>query len=254
MLDALLLNFVVSANHGLLNAALSAAEAPKTLRAAFTVSLESADATHIYSFDPRRPEGERWQRGAQTGRDAALDEVAANWRGNIAPDSWLFPDDLRSSLSNTETAEALGPAWRIRYDHQLSANDDSALDEWAAQSLSATAWIDPISERFLRIDHELEDPVRGPSGGRLTRFQQTYLLETDPIYGVSYVAAFAVDLSAKAGFRNFERRYEAQVLDVTFFFSSPAAEWAFLKNKSGNGAEDPTEERRIAPSPLQDTR
>ncbi len=229
MLDGLLLTFVVSAEDGLLDAALTAAEPPRTLRAAFTVELSSAEARRIYTYDPRLPEGERWALQSRDGSDPALDEVAANWSDDAAPDGWLFPDDLRASLAATETAEMLGPAWRIRYHHQLSANDDSALDQWAAETLSATAWIDPISERLLRIDHELPAPTSGPSGGRLMRFQQTYLIESDPVYGVSYVAAFAVDLAARVGFRTFERRYKARLIDVDLFFASRAAEWDFLK-------------------------
>lgn len=254
MLNALILTFIVSADDGLLDQALSAAEAPKTLRAAFTVELTSGEAKHVYSFDPRLPEDERWQLVSRTGSDQALDEVAANWSDDAAPDGWLFPDDLRASVSDTEAAEVLGPAWRIRYHHQLSANDDSALDEWAAERLSATAWIDPLSERFLRIDHELAEPVRGPSGGRLTNFQQTYLLETDPIYGVSYVAAFAVDLSARYGFRTFERRYEARLVDVDMFFASRAAEWEFLRDKSEEADAVPTTEPDLSSGPTRETR
>jgi len=248
MLYALFLTFIVSAEDGLLDAALSAAEAPRTLRAAFTVELSSEAAEQTYSFDPRRPEGERWQLLARRGHDKALDEVAANWGADAAPDGWLFPDDLRASVSDTEVAEVLGPAWRIRYAHQLSPNDDSALDEWAAERLTATAWIDPLSERFLRIDHELPAPVRGPSGGQLTRFQQTYLLETDPIYGLSYVSAFAVDLTARLGFRTFERRYEARLVEVDLFFASRAAEWEFLKARSDRQAADPAPAPAPAPA------
>ncbi|MEM7767041.1 MAG: hypothetical protein AAF253_06085 [Pseudomonadota bacterium] len=228
MLGALILTFIVSADDGLLGEALTATEAPKTLRAAFTVELTSESARRVFSFDPRLPVGDRWSLVSSRGKDEALDDVARNWSGDAAPDSWLFPDDLRASVSDTEAAEVLGQAWRIRYAHQLSPNDDDALDEWAAERLAATAWIDPMTERFLRIDHELTDPVRGPSGGQLTRFQQTYLLDTDPDYGVSYVSAFAVDLSARYGFRRFDRRYEARLIEVDLFFSSRAAERDFF--------------------------
>ena len=233
MLGALILTFLVSSDDGLLDAALTAAEAPKTLRAAFTVDIVSDRATHTYDFDPRRPVGQRWQQVSATGTDETLLEVAESWGGDAAPDSWLFPDDLRASVSETEAAEVLGPAWRIRYDHRMSGNDTGPLDAWAASTLQATAWIDPISETFLRIDHELPAPVRGPNGGRLLSFQQTYLLETDPRYGTSYVAAFAVDLKARAAFRTFDARYEARLSSIELFFASPSAERAFLLRKTG---------------------
>jgi len=49
-------------------------------------------------------------------------------------------------------------------------------------------------------------------------------LKTEPRWGFSYVSGFTVDLEARAGFKRIERRFEARVTDVQFFFASPAAE------------------------------
>ena len=227
MLETLLVTFILSSEDGLLDEALKATEAPRTLRAAFTAELSSETATRTVTFDPRAPKGVRWSVTQRNGVDETLDEVIANWGNDAAPDGWLFPDDLRASVASTEVAEVLGPAWRIRFQHQMSSND-GALDAWAAETLEATVWVDPLSERFLRIDHELPRPVRGPMGGTLTRFHQTYLLETDARWGVSYVSAFSVDMAGRATFARLSRRYEAKVTELELFFASRDAERAFL--------------------------
>jgi hypothetical protein len=84
-----------------------------------------------------------------------------------------------------------------------------------------------VGERFQRIDYTLPEPVKGPSGGKLIRYDQSYTLRTEPRWGFSYVSGFSVDLEARAAFNRFERRFEARVTDVYFFFASTDAEADF---------------------------
>lgn len=226
MLIVLLASFVMVTGSGPMDDALRATEAPKTLRAAFTVHLQSARAERIYRFDPRKEAGARWQVVSWRGEDDELEEVAADWAREKAPDGRLFPDDLRASLGAAVNVDDMGHAWRLSFRHMPSHND-GAFDVWAAERLQATAWLDPVGERFLRIDYRLPAPVRGPEGGRLTAYTQSWLIQTEPRWGMSYVAAFAIDLEAKAAFRTLRRNYSAKITNVEFFFASRDAEEAF---------------------------
>ena len=138
----------------------------------------------------------------------------------MAPDGRLFPDDLRASLGARVSVDDLGPAWRLSFQHAPSAND-SALDVWATQRLQAVAWMEPTDGRFLRIDYALPRPVRGPKGGRLTRFEQSYLLETEPVWGLTYISQFQLRFEAKAAFKTIRQNYKAVITEATFFFASP---------------------------------
>ncbi len=225
-----------------MHAALEATEAPETLRAAFVVELESNAARYTYGFDPRKSPAERWQKISQRGQDPELEQVAASWGAESAPDGRLFPDDLRASLGPTVEVSMDGAFWQLKFRHHPNHND-TEFDVWAAERLSATAWLDPITERFQRIHYVLPKPVKGPSGGRLIRYEQSYHLKTEPRWGFSYVSGFTIDLEARASFKKIERHYEARVTDVSFFFASQAAEQAFdsqrqarLQMVSGFGA------------------
>ncbi|MEM1087973.1 MAG: hypothetical protein AAGH90_09590, partial [Pseudomonadota bacterium] len=166
---------------GPMDRALQATEAPPTLRAAFTVELRSERAERIYQYDPRLGQDERWQLVSARGEDGALDDAGAAWGAELAPDGRLFPDDLRASLGTMVEVEDLGSAWRLRFDHAPSDND-SELDAWAVRQLNAEAWVEPEEGAFIRLDYSLPKPVRGPDGGRLTRFEQSYLLEQEPVW------------------------------------------------------------------------
>ena len=155
--------------------------------------------------------------------DPELDQVAASWAAESAPDGRLFPDDLRESLGSQVEVNTDGDAWRLSFKHHPNYND-TEFDVWAAERLKATAWLDPVGERFQRIDYSLPKPVKGPSGGKLTRYEQSYELKTEPRWGFSYVSGFTIDLEAKAAFKRIERRFEAKVTDVYFFFASTDAE------------------------------
>lgn len=242
MLIAFLISLAMATGSGPMHAALEATEAPETLRAAFTVELESYSARYTYNFDPRRPPSERWQLFGQRGQDLELEQVAASWAGEVAPDGRLFPDDLRASLGPSVDVNTDGAFWQLKFRHHPNHND-TEFDVWVAERLTATAFLDPIVERFQRIDYRLPKPVKGPSGGKLTKYEQSYYLKTEPRWGFSYVSGFTIDLEARAGFKKIERRYEARVTDASFFFASTAAEQAFdsqqaarLQMVSGFGA------------------
>lgn len=226
MLFAFLVSLAMATGTGPMHAALEATEAPKTLRAAFTVELESNEARQTYFFDPRLPVGARWVVLERTGNDPELDQVAASWAAEAAPDGRLFPDDLRESLGAQVQVNTDGASWRLNFKHHPNYND-TEFDVWAAERLAATAWLDPVGERFQRIDYTLLNPVKGPSGGKLTRYEQSYLLKTEPRWGFSYVSGFTIDLEARAAFKRIERRFEARVTDVYFFFASTDAEKAY---------------------------
>lgn len=227
MVFFLSLAFPLVTGAGPMNDALRATEAPETLRAAFTVEMTSRKARRTFRFDPRNDAGQRWQLTAASGEDADLDQAAAAWGAEVAPDGRLFPDDLRASLGGSVQVDDLGAAWRLKFQHAPSAND-SALDVWATQRLQAEAWLEPADGHFLRIDYTLPRPVRGPNGGRLTKFQQSYLLETEPEWGLTYISQFALNFEAKAAFRTLRQDYKAVVTEATFFFASPELEQEFV--------------------------
>jgi len=221
------LAFPLMTGAGPMDTALRATEAPETLRAAFTVEMTSSKARRTFTFDPREPENRRWRLVVASGEDADLDQAAASWGAEIAPDGRLFPDDLRASLGARVSVDDLGAAWRLKFQHAPSAND-SALDVWATQRLQAQAWLEPLDGRFLRIDYTLPRPVRGPKGGRLTKFEQSYLLNTEPEWGLTYISQFALNFEAKAPFRTIRQNYKAEITQATFFFASRALEQQFV--------------------------
>lgn len=221
------LAFPLITGAGPMDNALRATEAPETLRAAFTVEMTSTTARRTYTFDPREPEGRRWRLVVAAGEDSDLDQAAAAWGAEIAPDGRLFPDDLRASLGARVSVDDLGAAWRLQFNHAPSAND-TALDVWATQRLQAEAWLEPLDGRFLRIDYTLPRPVRGPKGGRLTKFRQSYLLDTEPQWGLTYISQFALNFEAKAPFRTIRQNYKAEITQATFFFASVELEQQFV--------------------------
>ncbi|MEL6861993.1 MAG: hypothetical protein AAGL11_09155 [Pseudomonadota bacterium] len=219
--------FPLITGSGPMDTALRATEAPESLRAAFTVEMSSAKASRTYAYDPREPKGRQWRLVLADGEDGDLDQAGAAWGAEIAPDGRLFPDDLRASFGETVFVDDLGPAWRLKFQHAPSAND-TALDVWATQRLQAEAWMEPISGRFMRIDYALPRPIRGPKGGRLTKFKQSYLLETEPVWGLTYVSQFELNFEAKAAFQTIRQNYKAVVTEATFFFASPELEQHFV--------------------------
>lgn len=228
--------FPLITGSGPMDDALRATEAPESLRAAFTVEMTSAKASRTYSFDPREPDGRKWRLVLATGEDGDLDQAGAAWGAELAPDGRLFPDDLRASFGDSVFVDDLGPAWRLKFHHTPSAND-SALDVWATQRLRAEAWMEPLNGRFLRIDYALPRPVRGPKGGRLTKFNQSYLLETEPVWGLTYVSQFELNFEAKAAFRTIRQNYKAVITEATFFFASSDLERQFISADLNEGSK-----------------
>ncbi|MFN7056048.1 hypothetical protein [Hyphomonas sp.] len=226
-LQLFLASMTMTTGTGPMHAALEATEAPDTLRASFRVELSSSTARHVYAFDPRLAPAERWQLVSRHGHDPELDAVARTWAAEAAPDGRLFPDQLRLCLGQTVDVNTDGAAWRVGFRHHTK-HSDTEFDRWAAERLQATAWLDPVGERFLRIDYALPRPVNGPNGGRLVSYNQSYILHTEPRWGFSYVHGFRIELEARAAMRRIQRRYEAKVTDVQFFFASPEAEAAFM--------------------------
>jgi len=223
----LFLAFPLATGSGPMDVALRSTEAPDSLRAAFTVEMTSAKASRTMTFDPREPEGKRWRLVIANGEDSALDDAAAAWGAEVAPDGRLFPDDLRASFGRQVEVEDMGAGWRLSFQHAPSAND-GALDVWATQRLNAEAWMEPLTGRFMRIDYDLPKPVRGPKGGRLTKFEQSYLLETEPVWGLTYISQFSLEFEAKAAFRTIRQSYTAVITEATFFFASPDLEQQFV--------------------------
>lgn len=229
--------YELSASSGPVDTALRATEAPETVRAAFTVELVSDSASRTFRYDPRLEEGERWTLLRRRGHDEDLDAAASSWAGDDAPDGRLFPDDLRPSIGPRVDVSDFGTAWRVAFRHKPSLNDTD-IDVWFADRVDAEAWLDPVTQRFLRLDYDLPRPVRGPEGGRLTQFEQSYLLETDPVWGLSYVASYSLRLEARGGFRTIRRAYTATVTSIEVFFANSQAQAdyeAARQSASGRG-------------------
>ena len=89
---------------------LRATEAPESLRAAFTVEMTSSqsDAAPIRSTRASRTAAVGAWLLQRQGEDADLDQAAAAWGAEIAPDGRLFPDDLRASFGETVHVDDLG--------------------------------------------------------------------------------------------------------------------------------------------------
>jgi hypothetical protein len=211
--------------------ALTAADTPITLRAAFDVELRSEAAVRVFSYDPRLPAETAWQLKFAEGEDAYLDEFAAHWGAERAPDGRLAPDDLRASLGQDMKIEDFGDAWRLGFAHIPSANDRE-LDLWIGARVEATAWLSPDLGQFLRIDYHLPKPVRGPEGGRILTYEQSYFLEPDPVYNLSMVSAFSLSFSARAAFKTVRQSYSMRVLKLEVFFATPEDEAAFLQARA----------------------
>jgi len=90
----------------------------------------------------------------------------------------------------------------------------------------------PEDHRILRIDYSLPAPVRIPEGGRLRRFDQTYLLEPDPRAGLSLVTSFHVEFEAASVLRTERRAYTIQTRSVEVFFATKEAEAQFLAEQA----------------------
>ena len=225
-----------SADADPVEAALRASEAPKSVRIAFKVELRSEDAARVFAFDPRLDSESQWRLLSAQGEDGYLDEISATWGAEPAPDGRLFPDDLRASLGTDVEIEDLGAAWRVNFTHTPSAND-GAFDIWAAEQLAAVAWLSPESGRFLRIDYTLPAPVSGPEGGQLLSYDQSYFLETDPVYDFSLITSYKLEFVVRAALQRKRQVYTMRIQDAEIFFATPEDEARFIAANSQREAD-----------------
>lgn len=233
MLQALAFAFLISTQQAPLDPALSSAEPPASIRAAFTIQLTDGQAYRQVRFDPRLAEKDRWQVAKSEGKSDGLDRAVENWGSEAAPDGRLFADDLRASMGKIVEAEDLGAAWRVHFRH-LPSDNDGPLDVWAADHLVAYAWLEPVSAQLLRVEYIAPEPFDAPEGGRVENYAHSYALQREDRLDITFIAAFQIDVKGKFMSTGFERSYRARVEDVEFFFASPLDEALFmrkLKNK-----------------------
>jgi len=98
--------FVIATTEPPVSEALAATEAPKTLRAAFTLEVTSGEALRVIRFDPRLSGPAMWQVTDSHGRDGDLDAVLEGWAGDTSMDGLLFPDNLPERLGAEYIDEA----------------------------------------------------------------------------------------------------------------------------------------------------
>ena len=220
------LTLPVIAAMGPVDTALQTAEAPNALRAAFTVELRSTTAHRVYSYDPRLTLGDRWHLVTSVGADATLDAVAAAWAAEAAPDGRLFADNVRANMASNATVDDFGAAWRVRFDH--TPVDASPVHNLATTNgLLGEAWIEPSAGRLMRLDYRLQAPVDQANGSELTEYSQSYILEAEPAWGLTYVAGYQVSLALDSHGERQSHAYRATIKDASFFFASPAEEEAY---------------------------
>ena len=226
--------FLISTGNPPLDPALVRTEPPTSLRAAFTVELTDGEAFREVQFDPRISDpGGKWVVLTSEGDSEELDKVVKEWGGEIAPDGWLFPDDLRASMGRIVEAEDTGALWKVEFEHQPSDND-GPMDIWASDHLIGYAWLDPINHQFVRVEYEALEPFDAPTAGRVDSYSHAYILHDDPRYGISFVSAYMIDVKGTLLNETIERSYRARITDVDFFFSSPVEEALFLSRQRGN--------------------
>lgn len=231
MLTVLTAAFLLSTAEPPIDHALDRTEPPGSVRAAFTVQLTDGEAFREVRFDPRLPKDEgRWVVEAAEGKSDDLDRAVDVWSDQTSPDGWLFADDLRQSMGRVVEVEDLGAAWKVHFEHLPSSND-GPLDIWAMQHLAGEAWLDPVTETFVRIDYTSKGPFDGPDGGRVEHYEHNYALQQDPVYGLTFIAAYKVDVQGSFLGRKFERSYRARVTSMDVFFGSPAEEALFVSKQ-----------------------
>lgn len=213
---------------GPVETAIRATEAPNALRAAFTVEIRSDTAERLFSYDPRRAEAMRWQTLSARGEDARLDAVAAQWAAETAPDNRLFADNIRSSLTGATNIEDLGAAWRVGFT-QTSKEASPVSGFKDTVILDGEAWVEPSQGRLMRLSYRLKAPILQADGGQLTDYSQTYLLESERAWGLSYISAYKVSMAVESDGQTLNQAYQANIRQATFFFANPASEDAYRK-------------------------
>lgn len=230
MLDCAALPLMLSTASGPLEGALRATETPRSLRAAFVLSVSSEQARRIIDFDPRRPPAEIWKLLLEEGEDARLDAVIASWQADLTPDSMLFADGLRARLGQSVEVHDLGAACALDFRPALAVAD-TEIDIAAAERLQGTVWLDPAAERIVRVEYTAPKAFSAPQGGRITRLNQAYVLQYDPVYQVSYIAAFHLEIAGGLLRESQSQTVDARLLGVELFFANAQAETAWLDGR-----------------------
>lgn len=218
--------FVLSTAQPPLDTALKATEAPKTLRAAFTIEVRSDDVLRVVRFDPREMQGAMWTTLESRGRDQDVDAILTSWRADPSADSMLFPDNLRARLGATVEVEDLGQAWAMDFRPAITASD-SSFDIQASEHLAGVIWLEPETGRIVRVEYKAERPFNVNGLGRVDRLNQTYVMSYDEALGISFISAMTMDFAGSRGPVSRSRSIQVRLVDVNFFFASPeaAAEW-----------------------------
>jgi len=214
--------FVIATTEPPVSEALAATEAPKTLRAAFTLEVTSGEALRVIRFDPRLTGPAMWQVTDSHGRDGDLDAVLEGWSRDTSMDGLLFPDNLSERLGALVELEDAGAAWTVDFRPAIT-DSDTGFDIEASQHLAGRVWLDPVSQRFVRVDYESVGRFRVDGVGRIDRLTQSYVLGQEPTLDLSYVTAFELSFTAGRGPVTRSQTISARLLDVKFFFASPEA-------------------------------
>jgi hypothetical protein len=227
--------FLISTGRPPLDTALSHAEPPTSMRAAFTVELTDGEAFRAVNFDPRitDPAG-KWRVVSSEGKSEELDRAVQEWGSEAAPDGWLFPDDLRASMGAVVEADDLGGAWKLQFQH-LPSENDGPLDIWVADHLVGYAWLEPVNQNLLRVEYVAPKAFNAPGGGTVEAYEHAYVLRQDPKYGVTFVSAYMVDVQGEYLSTRISRSYRARITSVDFFFSSPVEEALFRSRQKRAG-------------------
>lgn len=235
MIETLAVLFLMATTRDPLAGALEAADPPDSVRAAFVVELQDDEALRVLRYDPRYPMEDRWEELAREGQSRELDAAVADWQAQVSPDGRLFPDDLGASMGALVEVEDLGAAWRVHFTH-LPSDNDGPLDRWAADHLSAVAWLEPTRDRFIRIEYVAHESFDYPGGGRVTAYEQSYQLDADPEFGFSFITGYRVKVEGSFALASISRDYRVKVRSVDIFFASEAEEKLYLSSLGTEGA------------------
>jgi len=209
------LAFSLNTAPGPVDLALQATEVPEALRAAFTVELYYGSDRQTYSYDPRRSSGDQWRLIEAEGENRILDSIFADWASETTPDGRLFATSLREDIGEQFAVDDLGHAWRVRFDHEIA---DPARG--GPEQLQGRAWLEPATGRFMRLDFSLADPVERPDGSQLTRFDKSYRLEQEQIWGLSYIAEYQISAEISGPEQARLQAYRAVISEASFFYAS----------------------------------
>lgn len=226
--------FVISVTEAPVSEALAATDAPKTLRAAFTLEVSTTEAKRVVRFDPRLTGPAMWQVENLGGKSEALDTIVMSWTENTSADAILFPDNVRERLGGFVELRDAGAAWFVDF-QPLEVAGDTDFDLQTRAHLKGRIWLDPVSERFVRVDYQSVGRFQVKGLGRIDRLSQSYVFNQEPELGLTYITAFELTFTGGRGPITRSETISARLLDVEFVFSSPEAMAAWESRRSGTG-------------------